>query len=396
LVEFGRGRGNYFFDSYSPDTAGSGHSGVGCPYVPNGSMFELNYLHKVLNVKQYFLNLTAYAYNATFRCTYPNSSIVRQHLITSTYSNSSGSIVEYRIPKIAGSWERMGYLGMDFGANSQYVGQTLTINCTNFTYFFPFGGGNMYVEEDSFTFTVRDREPFSAVATSGATIGNGSQEVIITYNITNTELYTADDVIIEIDAPEYAQFIGTRGELWGTARDMYRFEKTRFLAGEEELITLVARFDTNDAPDLTSINLTQGIRFKYTTCWELNAYNPTEYVQNIYDIGTGTVDMNVSSEIIEVIEYLNDIFNLTISINLTINQINSTVNHIETIVNVINTTTNETNAIVKAINETTTIILNQTTTIFDNTIIIMNDTSFIYDMLNCNGTNDSPNWFIVP
>jgi hypothetical protein len=170
LVEFGRGRGNYFFDSAFAGKAGSGHTGVGCNYVPNSTMFELNYLHKVLNVRQYFGNLTADAYNATFSCTYPNRSIVRQHLITSTQRNSSGTYVSYKINKIEGSWERMGFLGMDFYDTDQYVGEDLVINCTNMVYAFPYGGGNIVVGEDSFTLNVRDKEPFTASASSSATI----------------------------------------------------------------------------------------------------------------------------------------------------------------------------------------------------------------------------------
>ena len=91
LVEYGRGRGNYFFDTIAPGVAGSGHTGVGCSYVPNATMFELNFLHKVLNIKHWFGDLKADAYNATFSCNYPNSTVVRQHLITAIITNSSGA-----------------------------------------------------------------------------------------------------------------------------------------------------------------------------------------------------------------------------------------------------------------------------------------------------------------
>ena len=390
LVEYGRGRGNYFFDSMQHGLAGSGHTGVGCAYLPNSTLFELNFLHKVLNVKQYFGDLTAEAYNAAFSCIYPNRTVVRQHLITGTQRNSSGTYVSYKISKIEGSWERMGYLGMDFKENLQHVGENLTVNCTNLTYSFPAGGGNIVVDEDSFTLQVRDRNPFTASASTSATIGNGTQEVLITYNITNNELYTSDDVVIEIDAPPYAAFIGTRGELWGAAQDQYRIEKTELQPGESEIIALVARFDTANAPAISGINLTKGVKIQFTACWEANAYNPSEYIQYLYGIGSGAVNMGIPSAIVNIRTRLQQLYNLSVTINKTITSINSTVNIIETIVKVINATTNETNYIVKIINSTANSILNRTNVILNNTLIILNDTGFIIDQLNCNGSNDSP------
>jgi len=390
LVEYGRGRGNYFFDSAFSGKAGSGHTGAGCSYLPVSTLFELNYLHKVLNIRQYFGDLTAKAYNATFTCTYPNRSIVRQHLITSSVRNSSGAYVSYRIKTIEGSWERMGYLGMDFKAAQQYVGENLAVNCSNITYYLPAGGGNIVVNHDSFSMQVRKREPFIATASAAATIGNGSQEVIITYSITNNESYTADNVIIEIEAPQYATFIGTRAELWGTALDQYRIEKAELRPNETETIILVARFNTSLAPSMTSLNLTKQLKIKYTTCWEINAYNPTQYMQYLQGIGTGTVNMGTPASITNLVKRIIQIKNLTVIINNTVTQINNTVNEIENIVAVINTTTNETNYIVKVINTTTTSILNKTNLIYNNTLVIMNDTATIIDLLNCNGTVDTP------
>lgn len=391
LVEYGRGRGNYFYDTYGGgDYAGSGHTGIGCPYLPNGTMFELNFLHKVNNVKQYFGDLSATAYNASFSCVYTNDTVVRTHLITDVVTNSTGTYLDYLIPKIEGSWERMGYVGMDYDAGDHDFGQSFTINCTDITYYMPIAGGNFLVEEDSFTFNIRNRYPFVASASSTAIIGNGTQEVIITYNITNNELYTLDDVIIEIQAPPYAQFIGIRGELWGYAQDQYRIEKAQLLPGESEVIRLVARFDTTNAPDMSTIDLTNGIKTKYTTCWELNAYNPNEYTQILTGIGSETVNMSIPSNIISVITRIVQINNITTIINTTISQIDTTITNINSIVNVINTTTQDTNIIVTEINNTANTILNNTNIIITNTNIIMNDTSDIIDLLNCNGTNDSP------
>jgi len=211
LTEYGRGRGNYFYDTYGSGAyAGSGHTGTGCAYVPNGTLFELNYLHKINSIKHYFGDLDAEAFNATFDCTYPNSTVVRGHLMSSIVTNTAGTFVSYLIPKISGSWERMGYLGMDFDAGNFAVGNSITINCTNIAYIFPEAGGSFVVDEDSFTLQFRDKEPFVASASTAATIGNGTQEVLISYNITNNELYAVDDVVIEIKAPPYARFIGVR------------------------------------------------------------------------------------------------------------------------------------------------------------------------------------------
>lgn len=391
LVEFGRGRGNYFFDSYGGGQyAGSGHSGTGCPYVPNGTLFELNFLHKVNNIKHYFGSLTDFAYNATFQCSYPNATVVREHLINNIITNTSGTYLNYEIPRIEGSWERMGFLGMDFKAGDYGVGSDIVINCTNITYRFPFAGGYFYIPEDSFTLEVRDRYPFIASASAFGLIGNGTQEMLITYNITNNESYTLDNVIFEIQAPPYAQFIGLRGELWGVGEDQHRIEKLNLLPGESEVITLAARFNTSEAPDLSSLDYTNGIKSKYTTCWEINAYNPTEYTQTITGLGGISLNMSLKSNITSVITRIIQIKNLTTRINRTVININDTVNHIQVVIDVINETTQDTNIIVKQINSTSHQILNKSEIIFNNTNLILNDTSYIYDLLNCNGTVDSP------
>ena len=391
LVEYGRGRGNYFFDTYGGGNyAGSGHTGTGCSYLPSGAMFELNYLHKMNNIKQYFGDLTATAYNATFSCVYTNDTVVREHLDVALVTNSTGTYVTYLIPSIEGSWERMGYIGLDYDAGDYNAGQNFTINCTDISYYLPIAGGDIMIDEDSFTLHVVDKNPFAATSTTTSTIGNGTQEVIITYDITNTGLYAVNDVIIEIQAPPYAQFIGTRGELWGYAQDQYRIEKAQLLPGESETVRLVARFDTTNAPNINSVALTSGIKIRYVTCWELNAYNPNEYTQTVTGTGNGTVNMGMNSTIISVIDTITKITNITRVINSTVNNINSTVTQINSIVNFINQTTQDTNIIVNQINQTTTSIYNKTNIIISNTNIILNDTSYIIDLLNCNGTTDTP------
>ncbi len=373
LVEFGRGRGNYFYNSNS-GAAGSGQTETGCAYLPSSSFVELNFLHKTYNIKQYF-NVVANAYNASYTCTYPNDTIVRQHLDTSILRSSVWT-VDFAIDEIGGSWERFGYIGMQFDSGDYAVGQNITINCTDIQYYLPAAGGNISCGEDSFTLEFRDREPFNATATASSTIYNGTQEVLITYTITNIEQYTASDVMIQIEAPQYAQFIGTRAELWGTAQDVYVLEASDFLPGESTSVTLVARFNTSTAPAMTSLNLTEGISIQYVTCWEYNAYNPAEYIQDLYAVGTGTVNMAQSSQITNFIDVLNQIYNLTVVINRTTTQINSTVNQIYNLSLIINNTVYRINATVTQINNTVT--------------SIYADTQQILDLLNCNGTVDTP------
>jgi len=172
--------------------------------------------------------------------------------------------------------------------------------------------------------------------------------------------------------------------------DQYRIEKTQLLPGESEIIQLVVRFDTTNAPNMAAVNLTNGIKAEYVTCWELNAYNPTEYVQTLTGVGTGSVNMAVPSSIVGVTNLVNLISTLVIDINVTITQINQTVTDIQTIVDIINTTTQDTNIIVKAINATANYVLNKTNILLNNTNIILNDTRFLSDQLNCNGTVDTP------
>ena len=380
LVEFGRGRGNYFFDSYASGLAGSGKTGVGCRFLPNASLFELNFLHKILNVKQYFNLPTSIAKNATFSCRYPNSTIVRFHLSNSITREAEFTNVTYLIGEVEGSWERMGYLGMDYDVGEFLIGENVSVNCTGITYTLNDAGGNMTVVEDSFSLEIRDRTPFSAEAFAAQTIGNGTQEVIINYNVTNNEKYKADNVIIEINAPQFGQFIGTRAELWGYALDQYRIEKIDLEAGETESIELVVRYDTTFASvDGFANNLTTGIDINYITCWEANAYNPQEYTQTVVPVQAPTIDMSVGASIISIIDRLNEI-------NTTITNIESTVNDIQTTVTLINITTGLINATVNDI-QTTVAIINGTVDFINSTLVLVqSNVQTIIDLVNCSGT----------
>jgi len=335
LVEYGRGRGNYFYDSMGTTT--SAGTGTGYNYVPNGTDFELNYLHKVYNVKQYFGLATSRATDVSFTCKYPYHTVVREHLVSAISNNSNDWTVSYSLPRIDGSWERMGFLGMDFDSGEYNVGDNFTINCTNLQYDLNDAHGKIKVGEDSFTMVIRSPDPLSVTATSNsASIGNGTSEVEITYTFTNNEVYPLDSVQLEIQSPEKAEFIGMRGELWGTAKDKFLYELTEMQPNQVVTLTLVARFDTSTGSD-TTLLLSEGIKAKFVPTWELNAYNPMTYIQDLSVSSTQTVNYGVSSAITSIQDQLNSIEQNTITINNTINGFNTLLTEINQTTHTIDT-----------------------------------------------------------
>ncbi len=376
LVEYGRGRGNYFFDSQGGST--SAGTGTGYPIVPNGSAMELNYLHKILNLKQYFGLATTTAVNATFSCIYPNSSVVRQHLIT--FVERSGAIwnMSYLIPEIEGSWERMGYVGQQFptnDSNTDVVGDNLSINCSSLTYQLidtqtNRTAGNVTVPFDRFILNVRNGHPFlfgASNLSATAPLGNGTSEVLIQYNFTNNETYPVDEVVFEITAPRYATFIGTRGELWGEGRERYSFERIRVAPGQTETIFLILRYNTTGLDvAFNETNITQGATVRFVPPWEANAYNPVESIQTFTNRTGMGVNMSILVGIPSILDILSDI-------NNTVSIINSTVNIINNTVTAINNTVNQISSLVTEINNTVTLI-NSTVTDINNTVAVINST----------------------
>ena len=342
LVEYGRGRGNYFYDSMGTST--SAGTGTGYNYVPNATDFELNYLHKIYNIKQYYsLASDSYATNVDFSCVYPYHTVVRQHLTESISNDGNDWTVTYNVPRIEGSWERMGFLGEDFDAGEYNVGDTFVVNCTNMSYDLNDAHGSIVVDEDSFDMEVRNPNALGVTASSDtSSIGNGTSEVLITYTITNNEQYPIDSLMLEIDSPEEAVFVGVRGELWGTAKDSYSYELPNLGAGESVQLKLLARFDTSSSSD-TTLLLSEGVKAKYVQTWELNAYNPMTYLQSLSITDTQTVNYAVSSTITNLLEQINRIETNTIAIN-------TTTNSIYTLVQEINSTTHTTSDNVIAMN----------------------------------------------
>lgn len=367
LVEYGRGRGNYFFDTYNElNASGSGHTNIGCRYLPNGTDFELTYLHKILNIKQYYGLASADAKNATFECTYPNNTVVRQHLAGSI---SKGAVwdVNYSISTIEGSWERMGYLSQSFDASEATVGTNFTITCKDIGYVLSNVNGNTSIALSNFTLQVRKKYPFNISANANSvTIGNGTQEVLITYTITNTEIYSMDDVAIEINAPPYATFIGTRGEIWGAGTDYYRIDRPQIAGSSSFSAALIARYNTSFAPGWDSIKLSNGATAKYLTCWEANAYNPNEYVQSVTITANATLDMNTATSVTSIQAWLS-------AINLTTYDIQKTVNRINESVQIMNMTLFGMNATITSMNSTLYSVWNAVNTM-NTTLLGMNST----------------------
>ena len=367
LVEYGRGRGNYFYDSMG--TATSAGTGTGYNYVPNATDFELNYLHKIYNIKQYFGLANSDATDITFSCVYPYHTVVREHLVTSITDDGNDWTVNYNIPRIEGSWERMGFLGMDIGSGEYDVGQNFTINCTSLDYNLADAYGHIIVDEDSFELQVRSPNPITVSATADpSTIGNGTSEVEIIYTITNNEVYPLDKAVIEIDAPPLAQFIGVRGELWGVAQDKFRYELTELDAGQTETLVLVARFDTSASAD-TTLELATGVKAQFVPTWELNAYNPLTYIQEPAVTNTLSVNYGTTAAIIGLQSQIQRIETNTVSIN-------NTVNSIYALVQEINTTTHTTSNNLLSINTSLSTQISNVNTSLANLITSVNSTLY--------------------
>lgn len=400
LVEYGRGRGNYFYDSLNQSTSAS--TGTGYPYVPDNSDFELNYLHKIYNIKQYFNDATGEATNVSFQCVYPEETVVRQHLTESITRNGTQWTATYGISSIEGSWERMGFLGQDFAQGAYTAGQTFSVGCSNIQYYLPNENGWVQCAADQFTMTVVNATPITMTALSSpSSVCNGTSEVAISYVFTNTGQFPMKDPIFEIQAPQYSQFIGVRGELWGYGQETYRYELVELLPGQSETITLIARFDT--AGQSGNVLLTQGVKATYIPTWEVNSYNPLTQIENMATATSAPITAtecsiaNIQNELQTMNSTLSTINSNVLNIQTTVNdiqalaqQINATTLSTQTTVNQIQTTVNEINATTLNIQSTVNNIQLGVNEINATTYSIKNDTSTIIGQLDCNGIADTP------
>jgi archaellum component FlaC len=347
LVEYGRGRGNYF---YATNSKSKGLN-LTQSYIPELTDMELNFLHKVTNIGRYLGIPADTAIDANWICQYPDNTVIRNHNVL-TLARSGIWTAGYNIEEVETSWERMGYLSMQIDSGQYSAGQQIAINCTGVSY--AIDSGIVKVDSDNFTLSVVSREPISVTAyPEVATVNSGTTEVPITYVIKNAQTYDLTELAVEIQAPMAGQFIGTRGELWGTSEDRHRVEFATLAAGQEKNITLVARFDTSTwNPLITDLNASKGIQVQFIAPWEAHAYNPAKYVQNIQVTQTITWNQLSTSSIVGVQSALIQINNTINEIDSIVNQINSTATSIQSAVNQINSTVNAIQTVVNEINTT--------------------------------------------
>ena len=361
LVEYGRGRGNYFYDSGSDNVK----KGIQCTDLPANTSLELNYLHKIYPIINNYLNVpSAQGTNLNLSCQYPNSTMTKQHLATSVIDSGITLDVNYSSDWIKNSWEKVLFLVQDIDEGERLVGENISISCTGMQYYLADANGWVKVSSDNFTLDFQNATPITVTATSNpTTIGTGQTEVEITYTIINNEDITlsssTEPVTIDIEAPQEAKFIGVKGQLWGTSLSKYRYEVNSIDALANETITLVARFDTSGA---TPLLLSNGVSVSFIPCWQVNAYNPLSTEQIVTVTDTITVDGS-SAVITDVIQSIEDVNNTVTVINDTTNtiqtyveDINTTVTTIQTYVDDINTTVTTIQIYVEDINATVTAI----------------------------------------
>jgi len=327
LVEYGRGDGDYMYSS-----KGDFKSETGYPYLPENTSFELNFLHKLFNIRQYF-GQPYTATGATFSCTYPGDSLIRTHLDTNTILAQNWT-VNYSVDEIPTSWERMGYAGIQFSARVN--GTTLNVACRNIQY--TMNNGVVSVPTDAVILQVVTINPLSVVASSiPSTINEGDSEVIITYTMTNNAPYIMMKPTVQIDSPSRAQFIGVRGELWGTGQSEYTQVLTELQPGETYAVSLLARYNTTGLAS-QNLALSRGIEVQFIPPWQANAYNPKTVIQYLPVSSNITYISGTPASINSVQSQLNHIYVQVDSINSTVNNINTTTNAILALEQFINVT----------------------------------------------------------
>jgi len=408
LIEYGRGSGNYFYDSSAANT-----KGIQCTDLPALTDIQLHYLHKIYPTINTYLNIpSADGTNVELYCEYANRTILKTHLATNIVFVGARSQVNYSSDWIKDSWEKVFWTTQDFDADEQAVGTQIEVNCSSMKYYLEDANGWVTVSADSLALDFRDATPLTVSASSSpASIGTGTSEVLITYTITNTESTalssSTDTMVINIEAPPEAQFIGTRGELWGYGEDVHVEEVINLGAGESYNITLAARFDTTGA---TPLVLSDGITISFVPCWQVNAYNPLDTQQVLAVTETITVTgaaveingvpqtlQNIENNLTLIISYVENLETISIQINNTVNalentivEINGTVNNIDVnvdylltnmsglydLLNAMNVTLSQNNEILLQVNATTTLIYNNTQEIYNYL------TGTIFDYLN--------------
>lgn len=344
LVEYGRGRGNYFYDSGVTNT-----KGIQCSDLPANTEIQLNYLHKIYPIINNYLNVpSAIGTDLKISCYYPNATLAKQHLATDITFAGDVLYVNYSSDWLKNSWEKVFFLVQDFNDEEYNVGDSISINCSQISYYLPDANGYVSIDNNGFVLNFKNSTPIVATAVSVPTeIGTGSSEVEITYTIINTENIvlssSTNPVTIDIQAPTNAKFIGVKGEMWGTALDKYRYEVNSIAPLANETITLVARYETTGAG---TQDLSKGVSVSFVPCWQVNAYNPLSVEQSVSVSGTIIVNAtavttkNLMTEVETLRTDVTRIEEKIDALNTTLTSVQSTVVSMENTLNIINETVN--------------------------------------------------------
>lgn len=335
LEELGRGNGNYPYSTRYGGTI----------YIPASTTTQIYFLTRIYNIAQYLANTTETAKSVTMYCEYPASQpTVTYHLVNTLAKSTNVWQANYSISEIEPSWWRMGYVGIDI--SNLAVGTNLTVNCTNLRY--NFAHGSINVTNQTFTLSAATVTPITVTASaSNVSINQGQTENEIIYNISNSGPYDIDEPQFEIQAPANSLFIGTRGELWGTAMKKYTISLPRLQSQQSFNTTLVARFDVTTDGSITLGTITS----RFVPPWETTAYNPAELIQTTTLATAISVTTETGAAITTVRGEIANLRGVVNNINDTSNQIRTIVTHVNSTVNSMNLTANTINATLHQLNE---------------------------------------------
>lgn len=340
LVDYGRRDANYFYSTYSlnesaQDDFSKGHK---CNYIPEGRVVELNFLHKMFNVKPTLGLGFSSAYNATLSCMYPNENLVRVHLATNITKNDDGFDIIYRADRLKPDWDRIAYVGFDFH------GKDFNISCSNFSYFIPELSNYVRVDSQEINFEAVDPNPvtvsYSNVFGGGFDFGDGVVYFPITFNFTNEGEFDVNDIAVDVVLPENGRFVSDKGEMFATAQNSYRFELNKLEINESFYLDANIRFDMENT-NYSNQSIIDHIDFSYFPCWQDFSYNPLSEKYILTSNLTYGTDYNITSTPDDIIEILKSINNTVTNINKNVSTITTTVNSIKGDISTVITRINE-------------------------------------------------------
>lgn len=380
LVEYGRGKGNYFYSSQGK--GGSGQEETGYGYIPATTDFELSYLHKVYpSITNYLGVPLAEGSDLNIHCSYPNDTMTKKHLATALTIGATAEL-DYSADLLTSSWERLFYVTQVFDSGDYADGQNFTVNCTEISFTLADAYGNVSVDEDSFVLVFDTVTPVAidVMSVSPTVIGTGTSEVEVNFQITNMASYplsvSTEPMYVRIESGSYCDWIGVRGELWGEGKDYYDFEIKDLDTGYTSYVTtLVARCDTTGGSP-AQIDIAGDAKITFVPTWEIMSYHPIALRQTV-TIGTKNITVSGSAAaIVGVQDTLVSIESKIDSIQYSLAQINETI---------------QSNAVyLNTINNTVTTIAADVVVIDTEVGNIQTDVTSIIEDLDCDGVSDTP------